>query len=201
MSAENGGAGVGVVRGQVNYCGKGGVEGMQVYVPGRQFVVVTAADGKFLFDQLPAGEYVLKFKLGKRVFKHSSKIYVFQQKVSELAEVAFCEKDEASGTLSEPLQNPSASTPVPAVPVLQQTPTGQPTAKGVCTDGSVVNINNGTAECKNGHLKLLSCSKGHGDCDHKIENGCEIDLMNDNDHCGSCNNACSMLETCSLGSC
>lgn len=195
-------AGVGVVRGQVNYCGQGGVDGMQVYVPGRQFVVITDADGNFLFDQLPAGEYTLKFKLGERVFKHSSKVYVFKQRINELGKVAFCGAGVASGTLSAPVQGPAAGAAVPAMPEQgAAVTTAQPPAQGACSEGTLVNISNGTAECKNGQLQLLSCGKGYGDCDGKIENGCEIDLMNDNDNCGRCGNACSMLETCALGSC
>jgi len=192
--------GMGVVRGQVNYCGQGGVDGMQVYVPGRQLVVITAADGKFLFDQIPAGEYVFKFKLGERVFKYSSKVYVFQQRVNELGELAFCGAGVASGTLSAPVKVPE-SNKTPATTMSAPARPAKPVASGVCTEGTVVNISNGVAECTDGHLKLLSCSKGHGDCDGKIENGCEVDLMKDNDNCGSCGNACSMLETCALGSC
>jgi hypothetical protein len=194
-------AGVGVVRGQVNYCGKGGVDGMQVYVPGRQYVVITGADGKFLFDQLPEGEYILKFKLGDRVFKHVSNAYVFKQRINELGEVAFCGDGVASGTLSAPPAPPAPRPPAP--PSRPETQAKQPAmqGQGECTEGTIVNISNGTAECKGGKLKLLSCSKGRGDCDGDIKNGCEVDLMEDNDNCGSCGNACSMLETCVLGSC
>ena len=211
-------AGVGVMRGQVNYCGQGGVDGMQVYIPGRQFVVITDKDGKFLFDRLPAGEYLLKFKLGERVFKHTTKAYVFQQRVSELNDIAFCGAGTASGTLSTPAAAtavPDAgakATPAPAATLPATAPSSSPVtppvttkaqsaAPGACREGTVVNISNGTAECKNGKLQVFSCSKGHGDCDGKVENGCEIDLMNDNDNCGSCGNACSSLETCALGSC
>lgn len=195
-------AGMGVVSGQVNYCGKGGVAGMQVYVPGRQFVVITGADGKFLFDQLPAGEYKLKFKLGPQVFKHDTKVYVFKQRVSELGEVALCGSGDVVGTspaVAPAMASPAPSTPAPAVQ--QKKSVKQSSVAGVCTEGTVVNITHGVAECKGSKLQLLSCQKGFGDCDGKIENGCEINLMEDNDHCGSCGNACSMLETCTLGSC
>jgi hypothetical protein len=35
------------------------------------------------------------------------------------------------------------------------------------------------------------CAAGSGDCDGSAANGCEIDLLRDPDHCGTCAHACS----------
>lgn len=35
-----------------------------------------------------------------------------------------------------------------------------------------------------------TCEAGHADCDLDASNGCEVDLMHDRNHCGSCGVAC-----------
>ena len=48
--------------------------------------------------------------------------------------------------------------------------------------------------------KVIACEKGWSDCDGVADNGCEIDLNNDDDHCGSCEMSCGIFN-CSNGNC
>lgn len=47
----------------------------------------------------------------------------------------------------------------------------------------------------------LSCDNGWLDCDTGIENGCEIDRLNDPNNCGACLSVCNENETCAQGDC
>lgn len=49
---------------------------------------------------------------------------------------------------------------------------------------------NSTIACNNGQCET-TCAKGFMDCDGKKENGCEQDVWNDSNHCGSCVTSCS----------
>jgi hypothetical protein len=80
----------GIVKGEVNFCGKGGVEGMQVYIPGLPFVVITGADGRFQFSAVPAGKYDLHYRLGERLLNRNHDVYVMSKQVTDLAEISFC---------------------------------------------------------------------------------------------------------------
>ncbi|MDB5213113.1 MAG: Tryptophan synthase alpha chain [Myxococcaceae bacterium] len=48
-----------------------------------------------------------------------------------------------------------------------------------------------------------ACPPGFADCDHRIENGCEVDLMVDPTHCGSCTAQCDLAggQPCAGGQC
>ncbi len=45
-----------------------------------------------------------------------------------------------------------------------------------------------------------TCMPDHADCDGDPVNGCETDLLNNHDHCGTCNNACGEA-SCLSGTC
>ncbi len=47
----------------------------------------------------------------------------------------------------------------------------------------------------------LECPQGRADCNADPDDGCEIDLMTDPDHCGDCDTACETGQTCSNGTC
>jgi hypothetical protein len=60
------------------------------------------------------------------------------------------------------------------------------------------------ARCERGACVIQGCAANRGDCDMDAENGCEVDLLTDVDHCGSCIGACQALNgapTCSGGTC
>ena len=45
------------------------------------------------------------------------------------------------------------------------------------------------------------CASGFGDCDRNSANGCEVDFLNDRNHCGACGAACPAAQSCALGMC
>ena len=188
----------GVVKGLINYCGSGGVAGMQIFVPGRQFVVITGDDGKFLFDQLPEGEYSLFYLYKGKIIDHRTDIYVFENRVSDIGEIALCDSAAKGSSASVETKQPVAA-PV-SVDTEVEAPANVSSGDG-CTEGNVIKISNGVGECKGASVRVISCNKGFSDCDGDATNGCETDIMNNNEHCGSCDNECAANEFCTQGDC
>lgn len=50
---------------------------------------------------------------------------------------------------------------------------------------------NATMYCAGGTCQIDSCDSGFADCDNDPTNGCETNIDNDGNNCGTCNNACS----------
>jgi hypothetical protein len=48
---------------------------------------------------------------------------------------------------------------------------------------------------------VVSCTDNFADCDGSVANGCEINVSNNVNHCGSCNLACGAGGTCTNGEC
>jgi hypothetical protein len=46
------------------------------------------------------------------------------------------------------------------------------------------------AMCTGGQCQIVACEAGHGNCDHIVANGCEIDHQTNAANCGVCNAAC-----------
>ena len=55
--------------------------------------------------------------------------------------------------------------------------------------------------CSSGKCFINSCNNGRGDCDGETTNGCETDLINSKDNCGSCKNQCGDNSACLSGIC
>jgi hypothetical protein len=217
---------VGGIRGVVDYCSLGGLDGMRIYVPGRAFVVITAADGRFAFDDLPAGEYRLHYRTGDRLLNHNQGIRVLPGQVTDLSVIAFCDRKTA-------VVSPASSPPDSACEAGGRDPAcydadgdGVMAARdcndddagiypgaiercdgidnncnGQVDDNVSVTLSNAIGGCKAGRVSIMRCNQGFGDCDGLSANGCENDLMRDDDNCGSCGNVCSASEICALGSC
>lgn len=45
------------------------------------------------------------------------------------------------------------------------------------------------------------CLLGFADCDALVTNGCEINVVNDSNNCGACENACNSGKKCVNGVC
>lgn len=185
--------GKGSISGVVNHCERGGVAGMMVYIPGMPHLVITGTDGKFMFDNVVAGDYTLYFMINGRVMNFNKWVEVAAGKASKLGEISFCDKITASMPATRAASAADDASQRPTI-----------VAEGDCRkhpNGTAVNITNGTGLCQNGTLVVNQCNKGFADCDKQPANGCEIDLMNDDENCGSCFNACGDLESCQLGIC
>ena len=226
---------LGKISGVVNYCAQGGVDGMQVYVPGMPFVVITSEDGKFQFNGVPEGEYVVHYRIGERRLNQNAGIKVLAGQTTSLAVIAFCSQD-VKGTGLEP------STQTATVPhSLQMSHCASDSQDAKCKDadgdgviamldcndknaniypGAVelcdgvdnncsgqvddnvsMTVLHGIGACSSGQVSIMSCARGFSDCDGDASNGCEVDLMSDDDNCGSCGNACSTTESCGIGMC
>lgn len=59
-----------------------------------------------------------------------------------------------------------------------------------CGSCSPCNLAGASATCSGGVCKISACDATHGNCDGRDDTGCEADLANSPDHCGSCA-ACS----------
>jgi hypothetical protein len=76
---------------------------------------------------------------------------------------------------------------------------GASSSSGGC--GAVCILDSAIAECVNGVCAIKSCDSKFDDCDKIASNGCETDLNNTPDHCGSCGHACSPGDGCKGGKC
>lgn len=74
---------------------------------------------------------------------------------------------------------------------------------GAC--GETCSTNNVAAGgCVSGACFIATCDAGFGDCDGDPDNGCETNLGNDPNHCGTCGTVCSNANgstSCSAGTC
>jgi len=68
------------------------------------------------------------------------------------------------------------------------------TLHGCCAQHSYRVKSSGTDVC-------CVCNQGWGDCDGDINNGCEKNVLNDGDNCGSCGHKCGNDEYCDNGVC
>lgn len=227
QAQENAGS-VGQIRGSVNFCGSGGVEGMRIYIPGHNYVLYTGTDGNFSFHNVEFGEYQIKYVINGQVLNHNK--VSLNSKLVDLGQIAFCE--QAAGS-TQAGTTPAGTIPAGTTPAKPVSKTGvdqdkdgfdasrdcddnnaaiRPGAVELCDgldnncngkvdDGTGLSkVDNGLASCERGVLKLLSCQKGYADCDGELKNGCEIDTMRDSDNCGACNNFCGG-EVCAMGTC
>lgn len=169
----------GAIRGKVDYCGTGGMDGMQVYVPGRQFVVVTSEDGQFLLEGLPAGEYRLFYRYADKILNRADAVKVTSTEATDLGVVSFCDKAQLAPVVTATVKDCSAQG----------------------GDIPAILIDHGTGACKGGKVVIEKCDKWYADCDKKPANGCETDIKHDDLNCGSCGNACLPGQICALGFC
>ena len=220
----------GTIKGRVNYCGKGGYIGMQVFIPGRQFSVFLGQDGNFFFEGVPAGSYDINYVLNGRLVNENKNISVSPGDTNDLGEIIFCDDQ-----VGQPVQAPAGEVQPeqlscdanPQSPECVDADKDGVVAAKDCNDNNadirpgavelcdgidnncngeidervLVDIKNGTGLCDKGKVSVKSCRKGFDDCDKDPANGCETDIYNDRNNCGSCGNYCGELEICRLGMC
>ena len=63
---------------------------------------------------------------------------------------------------------------------------------------------NSSSQCDQAICVINQCADGYGDCNGSIDDGCEVNLMEDKDHCGGCDQNCnfpSAITTCDQAIC
>lgn len=217
----------GIIKGKVNYCGKGGYLGMQVFIPGRQFMVLLGADGNFIFNNVPVGKYDINYVINGKLVNENKNILVSAGSTNNLGEIVFCNEGGVSTDTSATKakkdnceEHPDTADCVDADKdgviaakdcndndpsirpgAIEQCDGVDNNCNGQIDEKSIVTILNGSGSCSAGKVSVMSCNKGFADCDKDPSNGCETDIHNDNENCGSCGNECAPLEICKLGIC
>lgn len=82
---------MGSIRGSINFCGKGGLDGMQVYIPGQPYLVITGNDGRFQLLNVPTGTYDLHYRFGERLLNRNQGVRVFADMPTDLSVISFCD--------------------------------------------------------------------------------------------------------------
>ena len=80
----------GTIKGKVNYCGKGGYLGMQVFIPGRQHMVLLGADGNFIFDNVSVGKYAINYVINGKLVNENKNVTVSPGSINDLGDIVFC---------------------------------------------------------------------------------------------------------------
>lgn len=62
--------------------------------------------------------------------------------------------------------------------------------------GSLCALPRGIGRCSQGRCQLARCDRGYANCDIDPSNGCEQDIRDDAQHCGSCRHVCPTQTTC-----
>lgn len=186
----------GNISGIVNHCDKGGIEGMMVYIPGKSHVVITGTDGKFFMSRVPAGDYTIYFMVNGNIMGFNKWTDVKSGETSSLGLITFCDKIATSKKPARLAVDKQSTNKTSA--------TIPPNLNDHCKnekDGTLVPIINGAGVCKGGAVTISKCNKGFSSCDENILNGCETNIITNDEHCGSCFNACSDLDSCNEGFC
>jgi hypothetical protein len=207
----------GIVKGVVSVCGSNNAAGIQVFLPGKPNVVITGEDGAFQLINVTPGQHSLQFMYKGQVLLQKKELALQRGYVGniELCDSEMMQQTTGINCQREP-DNPSCVDAdsdgyVAALDCDDNNSAVNPGAAEQCDgidnncDGKVDNglflIRNGEGKCEGGKITLRRCNKNFADCDEDPANGCEADLMNDNNNCGSCGNACAPSEVCASGIC
>lgn len=76
----------------------------------------------------------------------------------------------------------------------------EPTSVSLADAGATPKVPSRSAEPGPPPVEPVWCAKGFADCDGTLDDGCEIDLLGDRLHCGTCDTACTHPDcTCEQG--
>ncbi|MCI0507685.1 MAG: putative metal-binding motif-containing protein [Gammaproteobacteria bacterium] len=168
----------GTIKGQVNYCSQGGYVAMQVFIPGRQFMVFLGQDGRFMLENVPAGTFNLNYVINGKLVHESYNVLVQGGGISDLGEVAFCDKGGAAASTAQP--------PTSAEEIMSKCIQSPELAE--CQDAdkdgviAVKDCNDNSASVYPGAVEL--CDNIDNNCNGKIDEVQNVEIPNG---IGSCN--------------
>ncbi len=55
--------------------------------------------------------------------------------------------------------------------------------------------------CARGICAIRKCKEGYKDCNRDSDDGCEVEVLDNDEHCGGCGLQCESPSTCSEGQC
>lgn len=183
----------GSISGIINHCDKGGIAGMQAFIPGKPHVVITGSDGRFSFSDVAAGDHSIHFMIDGKIMQFNKWVNVSSTKNSQLGLINVCDTTAAEHKDTAAPISPAAAASTPMV--LNNANCSE------LKDDSLINIANGLGLCRGGNLIIKKCNKNYASCDEKAANGCETNISTDDENCGSCFNACASSDSCALGMC
>ena len=201
---------VGTLQGSVNFCGKGGVEGMQVYIPGLPYVVITGTDGRFQFSDVPEGKYELHYRLGDRLLNHNRDVHVLSKQVTDLSVISFCGGQlTAANPHTVPPAAPVSSEAAPAVQVVPQVPAAAavvPQGPAGCGAGAACEDADGDGviaaqDCDDHDAKVHPgaielCDGKDNNCNGQVDENAMVLMMHG---IGSCQNGQVAVQSCKEG--
>ena len=194
----------GTLKGRVNFCGKGGVDGMQVYIPGLPYVVITEADGRFAFPALPVGKYDVHYRVGAQLLNRNLGVKVMDSFVTDLSEISFCDQRVSNAaTTSAPMPTtlPAAIPSVKAVTkpvVVDESKVGGGDAIGIDADGDGVIA---AQDCDDNNAKIYpgaleACDGIDNNCNGQVDENALIFVANG---IGNCDAGKVVVASCKEG--
>jgi hypothetical protein len=184
----------GSIKGQVNYCSQGGYVGMQVFIPGRQFMAFLGQDGNFIFEGVPAGSFALNYLVNGKLVHETSNVSVAAGKTMDLGVVAFCDKDAVNQAETVPAAAVETS-PEQVLAKCESSP-GLAECQDVDKDGVIAlqDCNDNAAAIHPGADEL--CDGIDNNCDGRIDEALQVKITNG---VGLCKNSVVSVESCNKG--
>ena len=181
----------GGIKGRVDFCGNGGLDGMVVYIPGKQFSVITDASGLFEFELLPTGKYDINYRYNGKQLNYNRDILVNENALTDLSVVTMCDSPILTSG-----NGAKATRTQPAKPQTNEKNGAVKNSDDKDNDGFLVgrDCNDNDASIRPGAIEL--CDGKDNNCNGKIDESDSYPLYNGS---GVCQAGALKVESCNSG--